>query len=495
MGNCLGPKRQFVVNDNITGQGLAAKEIFDLLQFSKKELDELYGHFCKVDADGGGTIMNLELYFHILKDRSLFLDTVFSCFDDDRSGQLDFLEFVVSLWSLNTLSPQSIGGYAFLMCDADGSGDLSLHEITHMFEILYPNGGAQQCIVDLKNDVAFEGTLNVVEFIGWTQNKLSVMAPLLRLQATLQESFGGSYFWRQLATRRSHLEEEYLRHPKCINELRQKVRDVRDRYQELRRLTEKKKVLAVKSVAHLDPKKGKLMDKYVKMVSSGTDDLKKEKQAQEEEDKRNADPLRQAMERFKINVNDPKAKEPLPPSTAPTGTNPFRDKLFDKQEQRKDRRAKRELKRSGKSVVPVGSVEELLQLATEKNTAKPGLLSPKAGVGSPLALAARPVSASHVHSPAAAVTAGPPSPSPAPRSSQPSQAVDSGPAPPQASPLKSPPKRVSSKNKVKNEPVRPTSALVVGERERARSTKGMVGREFDNHRKLVAGPSIMILDS
>jgi Ca2+-binding EF-hand superfamily protein len=515
MGNCVASgKPQFVVNDNVPGQGTEAQEVFNLLELSAKDINFLYSEFCKVDVDGGGTIMNLELYFHLLKDRSIFLDTVFSLFDDDRSGQLDFLEFVVSLWCLCTLSPQHIGGFAFLMCDSDGSGDLNMHEITAMFEILYPNGGSQQCLSELKNDVAFEGTLNVLEFIRWTQNKMSVMSPLLRLQATLQQTFGGSFFWRRLATARAVLAEEYLRHPKCIAQLRLKVREVRDRTKELRRLTEKKKVLAIKAVANKDPKKGKLMDKYVKMVTSGTEDLKKELRRQEEEEKRNADPLKAAMKRFNINVNDPKPKEFLTPSTAAPGTNPFRDKLFDKQEQRKERRALRELRRSGKSVVPVGSVEELLLVATGQMDQTPG--SPKIR---PISAKARPVSASAAASPQQSLAEGSqatvasPIPAASPVRATPVASPTGGAEARFVTPVLSPvedikspeyspfveKKRSTKKRSAKgDEAVRgqlPSSALEVEHRERARSSKQMVGREFDNHRKLAAGPSIMMLNS
>ena len=81
---CFESKDVFVINDGAPGQGQETQDVFDLLELSAPDVNILYTLFNKVDIDGGGTIMHLELYSYLLKDRSLFLDTVFSLFDDDK---------------------------------------------------------------------------------------------------------------------------------------------------------------------------------------------------------------------------------------------------------------------------------------------------------------------------------------------------------------------------------------------------------------------------
>lgn len=71
------------------------------------------------------------------KESTKFCDRVFTLFDEDQSGQIDFREFVVALWNYCTLSHSSLIIFAFDMYDTDETGELSPSEVELMLKDLY----------------------------------------------------------------------------------------------------------------------------------------------------------------------------------------------------------------------------------------------------------------------------------------------------------------------------------------------------------------------
>lgn len=84
---------------------------FEALQLSAREVGKLYKIFKKVDVDGSGSIALSELLAHIDVERTVFSQRVFSIFDEDGSGEIDFREFVLALWNYCTLSRATLGEF------------------------------------------------------------------------------------------------------------------------------------------------------------------------------------------------------------------------------------------------------------------------------------------------------------------------------------------------------------------------------------------------
>lgn len=82
---------------------------FSAMQFTKSEIRKLYNIFTTVDVDGSGSIALAELLAHIDIARTPFTEKIFSIFDDDKSGEIDFREFVLSLWNYCTLTKATLG--------------------------------------------------------------------------------------------------------------------------------------------------------------------------------------------------------------------------------------------------------------------------------------------------------------------------------------------------------------------------------------------------
>ncbi len=85
------------------------------MQLSEREVRKLYNEFRKVDMDNSGSIGLPELLAHLDLPVTPFTEKVFSIFDDDGSGEIDFKEFVMTLWNYCTLTAATLGN--FLLSD------------------------------------------------------------------------------------------------------------------------------------------------------------------------------------------------------------------------------------------------------------------------------------------------------------------------------------------------------------------------------------------
>jgi hypothetical protein len=88
---------------------------FQAMQFSKSEVRRLYEVFHAADVDGSGSIALAELLVHIDMERTPFTEKIFSIFDDDKSGEIDFKEFVLSLWNYCTLTKNTLGTHKIIL--------------------------------------------------------------------------------------------------------------------------------------------------------------------------------------------------------------------------------------------------------------------------------------------------------------------------------------------------------------------------------------------
>ena len=91
---------------------------YQAMQLSEKEVRKLYNEFRKVDMDNSGSIGLPELLAHLDLPVTDYTQKVFSIFDEDGSGEVDFKEFVMTLWNYCTLTSSTLGNYFFLLFEA-----------------------------------------------------------------------------------------------------------------------------------------------------------------------------------------------------------------------------------------------------------------------------------------------------------------------------------------------------------------------------------------
>ncbi len=107
---------------------------FEAIQLNGNDIGKLYDVFLRVDEDKSGTIGLVEMLTLMDVENTAFSRRVFSIFDEDHSGKIDFREFVLALWNYCTLSPATLDKFAFGLYDKDSSGNLSVNEIDVMIK-------------------------------------------------------------------------------------------------------------------------------------------------------------------------------------------------------------------------------------------------------------------------------------------------------------------------------------------------------------------------
>jgi len=93
---------------------------FKNMQLSENDVKRLYRVFELVDQDHSNSIALTELMDHIDLPRTVYTEKIFSIFDKDKSGAIDFREFVFSVWNYCTLTKVNLGAhhchlYVFLL--------------------------------------------------------------------------------------------------------------------------------------------------------------------------------------------------------------------------------------------------------------------------------------------------------------------------------------------------------------------------------------------
>jgi serine/threonine-protein phosphatase 2B regulatory subunit len=119
------------------GDSEEVQVVAETLGISRGVIKKLVILFSKVDTDFGGTISLDEFHIFVGINRTAFSDRAFGILDEDRSGELDFHEFIAGVWLIASGTLNHLLRFAFDIFDEDGSGSLDESELDAMFRMMY----------------------------------------------------------------------------------------------------------------------------------------------------------------------------------------------------------------------------------------------------------------------------------------------------------------------------------------------------------------------
>jgi len=143
---------------------------------SKKELKEWYKGFLEDCPNGELSKEHLvEIYSQIFPggNGGKFAEHVFGTFDTDRSGTIDFREFMLALHVTSCGTQEEKIRWAFRMYDIDGNGMIDIHELKRTLTAVYEVVGEHKSQDSLgaeelfrKLDENSDGEISQEEFIN-----------------------------------------------------------------------------------------------------------------------------------------------------------------------------------------------------------------------------------------------------------------------------------------------------------------------------------------
>lgn len=108
---CGGSKSLEIKEDPIL---LALQDCLSAFQISAEDIHQFKKSFQKIDATNDGSIEVAELEVSLHTERVPFNIKVLLMYDADRSGQLEFPEFLLMCWTYCTLDTHALGFFIYL---------------------------------------------------------------------------------------------------------------------------------------------------------------------------------------------------------------------------------------------------------------------------------------------------------------------------------------------------------------------------------------------
>ena len=194
----------------------AKRELYEALNFTELDIGRLHSVYRKIDNDNSNSIELAELLAFLDLDRTRFTKRIFTMFDEDKSGLLDFNEFVLSLWNYCTLTKASLELFAFDLYDEDNSGSITQNEVLNMLKDLYGNPGyrknpqARLIASELEALERLDGDVDVGDFREYSRTHPALLFLAFQVQEKIQTRVLGPVFWKYYSDKRIEISKGRL---------------------------------------------------------------------------------------------------------------------------------------------------------------------------------------------------------------------------------------------------------------------------------------------
>ena len=152
MGNCVAFNNYEDIYSRIPDVGKYQRD-FTCLNISEESVGLLYKVFNKIDLDHSGYISCSELFKKLQMENTKFARRIYRMYDIDKSGKIDFREFVLITWNFCTIEKDALGKiiltihvitewvltekFIFDMYDKDGQGQFLMKDVDTFVKDIY----------------------------------------------------------------------------------------------------------------------------------------------------------------------------------------------------------------------------------------------------------------------------------------------------------------------------------------------------------------------
>ena len=131
--------------------------------YSQQQITKMFGEFIIDCPQGTLSVEKVKEMMNIIlpdENGDIVANLIFSAFDKDNNGSLDFCEFMIATHCTANSSPEDKLHWVFQVYDTDTSGSITVGEIIQVFAALYDNEGLDQKFAVERAESVF-GSLDV----------------------------------------------------------------------------------------------------------------------------------------------------------------------------------------------------------------------------------------------------------------------------------------------------------------------------------------------
>ena len=182
---------------------------FRALGLEYRTVNKFWKIFYKINKSHDGEVSLLEFLNYFDLDRTPYVVRAFQYCDTVGGGEMDFLEFVVSVWNFCTLKPQTLVNFTFDLYDMDDDGEIAYDECATMIKELYgPTWESNHLAKSCLNDMCllaekYSGGIPLDAFIRFQFHHSMLLFPAFAIQRRVQEQVAGLRYWTKLSNQPS----------------------------------------------------------------------------------------------------------------------------------------------------------------------------------------------------------------------------------------------------------------------------------------------------
>jgi hypothetical protein len=183
---------------------------FMYLGFTHKSVSELYSFFVSMDQDMSGQISLKEFLNAVQIEPSPFINSIFGVMDLDGSGELNFMEFVCSMWNLLSCDVRTLGSFIYLLIPKDENNNKSnavrVEQVKVMFKNIHSSGSPAVDGMIANFVESMENALCAREELElYVYEHQAIVSPFVNSQLRLKEKLLGRSEWTRLQVHRQQV--------------------------------------------------------------------------------------------------------------------------------------------------------------------------------------------------------------------------------------------------------------------------------------------------